>query len=172
MIHLYKHLILLLYLILYVLLLVIIFCHTSVMSLLIVNFYLQNELVHNFKSFAALCSFHIVYFETLYLAISWFSYSPPESTRGVLRRSSLVLWWIAIILLISLVPAAHQLNCWILLMLILASAILLKSTVALEVSPKEMYFKVRHKLNLRKHKCKLDLFYNWLEWVPQGSHLM
>lgn len=76
--------------------------------------------------------------------ISWVSYSPPESTRGVLHRTSWVLWWIAIILLISLVPAAHQLNCWVLLIQTLASAILSKSTVALEVSPKEIDFKVRH----------------------------
>lgn len=59
------------------------------------------------------CSF--VYSEMLYLAVSWVSYSPPERTRGVLHRTSLVLWWIAIIPLISLVPAAHQLNCWVLL---------------------------------------------------------
>lgn len=111
-----------------------------------------------------LCSFNVVYFEKLYLAVSWFSYSSIESTRGVLGRSSLVLWWIVIILLISLVPAVHQLNCWVLLMLTLASATLSKSTVVLSV--------LQTRILQLGIQSKLDLFNNWLKWVPQGSHLI
>lgn len=114
--------------------LAVMFYHISVISLLIGNLGYTMSFHTDFSCLQH--SVHVVYFEMLYLAISCFSYSLPESTRDVSCRSSLVLWWIAIILLISLVPAVLQLNCWILLMLTLASTILLKSTVALSAPNK------------------------------------